>query len=146
MKNEQQALTTLSSNRKIISCKFLVLFLDDLFDSEQSLLGRDCAVGRELPRAAHDGPQTGLALPNADRLSLHLVLAAELAVVLSVLGDLVLLDDLPQRASVPRSELSDDALFLSPSCHVVYKKRLINKTKKIIKHDQTDERPDQPGH
>ena len=48
------------------------------------------------------------ALPDASRLTLDTVSTAERALVLGVLGHLHLLDDLPQRTTVPGSVLTDN--------------------------------------
>jgi hypothetical protein len=93
----------------------LVGFFEGFLDSEQSLLGGGGVVGGELPGSSHDGSQASLALPDSDRLSLDLVLSAELAVVLGVLRNLVFLGNLSHGSSVSGSVLSDDSLLLGSS-------------------------------
>lgn len=74
-------------------------------------------VGGKLPGASDYGSQTSLALPYSNGLSFDLVLAAELAVVFGVLGNLVFFNYLSHGASVSGSELSNDSLFLGSSGH-----------------------------
>ena len=53
-----------------------------------------------------------LALPDADGVPLHRVLAAELAEVLGVLADFHLLHDLTKGGAISRPVLADDARLL----------------------------------
>lgn len=103
--------------KKIIKSKFLVLFLESLLDSEQCLFGSLSTISTKLPGTTNQSSKTGLAFPYSNSLSLNLVLATELTVVFSMLGNLIFFDYLSHSASVSCSVLSTNSLLLGSSGH-----------------------------
>jgi len=65
----------------------------------------------------HDAAVLVVTEPDADSLSLHLVLSAEGAVVFTVLGDFHLLDSLPQAGTITGTILSGDPDLLGSLSH-----------------------------
>ncbi|CAE8637260.1 unnamed protein product [Polarella glacialis] len=77
-------------------------------------------AGGQRPAASSNGllAGLGLALPNAARDTLHVLLAAEAAHVPGALLDLVTLDDLPQRCAIASAVLPCDANLLGVLRHL----------------------------
>merc|ERR1712146_29009 len=81
-------------------------------------LRSNSSSGAWLPGTASNNLGAALALPDAHICALHRVLAAERAVVLRVLRDLVLLHNLTERRTIASSVLSTNPRLLSALAHL----------------------------
>merc|ERR1719411_2271898 len=73
-----------------------------------------------------------VAEPDTNSLSLHLILSTEGAEILAVLGDLHLLDGLPQAGSVPGAVLAGDPNLLGTLGHLVSLTSLVEVNQAIL--------------
>merc|ERR1740130_1171632 len=97
----------------------VVFHVVDLLQAVDGGLHSGCSSGSKLPSPARDLLAAGLclALEDTARRAPDAVLAAEHAVVLGALQDLIALDNLPQRGAIARAVLAGDSDLLGVLGH-----------------------------
>jgi hypothetical protein len=99
--------------RRHPNCISICLRLEQFTQTACSAAYGGSSSGGDSPGTTSHGLAASTALPDANSLTLHSVLAAESASVTSVLCDFHLLDLLTQRSTVTRTVLAGDSYFAS---------------------------------